>query len=72
MARKAFFAALALLLSGCGGEPGLDARAACVPDGGQSVVHAWKGGLRYCFRYAADSPGERAGSRVVIARTRTN
>lgn len=78
MREKALFATLlALLLSACGEEPRsltgwdqLDSRfrSECAPSGEEGVLHAWKGGKRYCFRYTIErlSP-QREGPAVVIA-----
>ena len=71
---------LGLLLAGCADEQRATAAAAggwdqldtryrndCSPNGEQGVLHAWKGGRRYCFRYTIERVKPREGSVVVIA-----
>lgn len=77
MREKAFFATLlALLLPACG-ETGpalwdqLDSRyrAECAPGDEERVLHAWKGGQRYCFRYTIERIKPREGPVVIVARS---
>ena len=68
---------LALLLSGCSEEQralsGWDQldprfRSECAPSGEEGVLHAWKGGKRYCFRYTLErAKPQREGPAVIIA-----
>ena len=77
--RTVFAAALASLLSACGADVPSSAwdqldsrfRADCAPSGEEAVLHAWKGGKRYCFRYTIERIKPREGSAVVIARAET-
>lgn len=66
-----------VVLAGCseaeraiGGWDQLDSRyrAECAPSGDEGVLHAWKGGKRYCFRYTIERtrPGSN-GPAVIIA-----
>lgn len=84
MPQKALYAALlvsavlvTVLLSGCGEAERaitwdqLDSgfRAECAPSGDEAVLHAWKGGKRYCFRYTIErTTPERKGPAVIVAR----
>jgi hypothetical protein len=46
----------ALLVSACSTpaeQPGGSRAAACAPATGERVVHAWKGGQRFCFVVAS-------------------
>ena len=85
MREKAPFAILlAVFLTGCGeaeramtGWDQLDSRyrADCAPQGDEGVLHAWKGGKRYCFRYTIERIKPREGSSVIVAQsdvTQTN
>ena len=66
-----------VVLAGCseaeraiGGWDQLDSRyrAECAPSGDEGVLHAWKGGKRYCFRYTIERlKPQREGSAVIIA-----
>jgi hypothetical protein len=78
MRERALFAIFpAMLLAGCGeaehaigGWDQLDSRyrAECAPSGEEGVLHAWKGGKRYCFRYTIERiKPERNGPAVVVA-----
>ena len=69
-------AALLASLAGCGEEERsisgwdqLDSRyrSDCAPNGDEAVLHAWKGGKRYCFRYTIERMKPRDGSKVIIA-----
>jgi hypothetical protein len=76
LARTVFVTAVASLLSACADETPMSAwdqldsrfRADCAPNGEEAVLHAWKGGKRYCFRYTIERVRPREGSAVVIAR----
>jgi hypothetical protein len=83
MRERALFATLlALLLPACGeGERALwdqldsGYRAECAPQGEERVLHAWKGGKRYCFRYTIERIKPREGPVVIVAQgaaTRAN
>ena len=74
--RALFATLLALLLPACGEAERaitwdqLDSRyrVECAPSGDEGVLHAWKGGKRYCFRYAIERMRpERNGPAVIIA-----
>ncbi len=79
MLRRALLCALlAAPLAGCGDEQRaiggwdqLDSRyrSDCAPSGEEGVLHAWKGGKRYCFRYTIERMKPREGAVVVIARS---
>ena len=66
---------LGLLLAGCADEHGsgpwdqLDTqyRSDCMPKGEEGVLHAWKGGKRYCFRYTIERVKPREAHSVIVA-----
>jgi hypothetical protein len=67
---------LGLLLLGCAeeqrGVAGWDQldtqyRSDCAPNGAEAVLHAWKGGKRYCFRYTIERIKPREGHAIVVA-----
>ena len=86
MRERALFAILlALLLPACGEEERaltgwdqLDSRyrAECAPQGEEGVLHAWKNGKRYCFRYTLERVKPKRGKPAVVvaqsAVTQTN
>ena len=76
MVARTVFAILAgLVLAGCaedkgtGGWDQLDTRyrSDCQPSGEEGVLHAWKGGKHYCFRYTMEHMKPRRGAVVVVA-----
>ncbi len=78
MREKALFAILlAAFLTSCGederamtGWDQLDSRyrSDCAPQGDEGVLHAWKGGKRYCFRYTIERmKPRRDGPAVIVA-----
>lgn len=80
MRETALFAILlALLLPACSeeeralsGRDPLDSSylAECAPGADEGVLHAWKDGKRYCFRYSLERvKPRRAGPAVIIARS---
>ena len=66
---------LGFLLLGCADEQrdtGWDQldtqyRADCAPNSEQGVLHAWRGGKRYCFRYTIERVKPREGRPAIVA-----
>ncbi len=75
VARLLLASLLGLVLAGCAEEQRggawdqLDTqyRADCAPSGEEAVLHAWKGGKRYCYRYTIERIKPRQGHAVVVA-----
>ena len=76
MARAAFAFLAGMILAGCADEQGSSAawdqldtryRSECQPSGEQGVLHAWKDGKHYCFRYTIERIKPRQGAVVVVA-----
>jgi hypothetical protein len=76
VARVLLASFLGVLLAGCAEErPGIGAwdqlgtqyRSDCAPNGEEGVLHAWKGGKRYCFRYTIERIKPREGHAVIVA-----
>jgi hypothetical protein len=76
VARAVFASLIGLLLSGCADEQRSPAawdqldtqfRSECAPSGEEGVLHAWKGGKRYCFRYTIERIKPREGAVVIVA-----
>ena len=75
VARVLLASLLGLLLAGCADEQragawdqlGTQYRPDCAPKGDEAVLHAWKGGKRYCFRYTIERTKPREGRAVIVA-----
>jgi len=77
MVARALLASLVgLVLAGCAdeqrGTAGWDQldtryRSDCASNGEEAVLHAWKGGKRYCFRYSIERIQPREGRAVIVA-----
>ena len=76
VARALIASIVGLFLAGCaeeqrgtGGWDQLDTqyRPDCAPKGDEAVLHAWKGGKRYCFRYTIERITPRPGHAVIVA-----
>lgn len=76
VARALIAGIFGLFLAGCaeeqrgtGGWDQLDTqfRSDCVAKGDEAVLHAWKGGKRYCFRYTIERIKPTQGHAVIVA-----